>query len=323
MHSSAVVPAEAWKTDMAKFYYGGQAVLEGVMMRGRRSWAVAVRAPDGKIVVKEEKLEGAVYRGGVRKTPFVRGVALLWETLNLGMRALMYSANVALAEEDVQMTTPVMAGTVLTSLVFAIGLFFVVPVLLVGLVDRHISSSLASNLVEGLIRLGLFVAYLALIGLMPDIRRVFAYHGAEHMTINGYEAGAYLDPKEMTGYARAHPRCGTTFLFEVLVLSIFVFALLGRPPMVVRLLSRIVLVPVIASVSYEFLRLGAGAYGNRIVRIILSPFLALQALTTRQPDESMLEVAMVALKRVLVADGVLEPEPEQATIPPTTGSVTT
>jgi uncharacterized protein YqhQ len=291
-----------------KFYYGGQAVLEGVMMRGRRSWAVAVRAPDGKIVVREELLEGAAYGAGVRKTPFVRGIALLWETLNLGMKALMFSANVALAEEDVELTKPMMAGTVLVSLAFTIGLFFVVPVLAVGVVDRHISSSLASNLVEGLIRLGLFVGYLAVIGLMPDIRRVFAYHGAEHMTINGYEAGAYLEPQDMKGYTRAHPRCGTTFLFEVLVLSIFVFALLGRPPMIVRLLSRIVLVPVIASVSYEFLRLAAGAYGHRLVRAFLSPFLALQALTTRKPDASMIEVALVALKRVLVTDGVIPQE---------------
>ena len=294
---------------MAKFFYGGQAVLEGVMMRGRRSWAVAVRAPDGKIVVKEEPLAGAAYGERVRRIPFVRGLALLWETLNLGMRALMFSANVALAEEDVQMTKPMMAGTVLVSLAFAIALFFVVPVLAVGVVDRHISSSLASNLIEGVIRLVIFVLYLAVIGLMPDIRRVFAYHGAEHMTINGYEAGAYLDPREMVGYARAHPRCGTTFLFEVLVLSIFVFALLGRPPMIVRLLSRIVLVPIIASVSYEFLRLGAGAYGNRVVRTLLSPFLALQTMTTRKPDESMLEVAVAALKRVLVADGVIVAEP--------------
>lgn len=291
-----------------KFYYGGQAVLEGVMMRGRKAWAVAVRAPDGTIVVQEEPLHGAVYGAGVRKIPFLRGMALLWETLNLGMRALMFSANVALAEEDTQMTKPMMAGTVLTSIAFAIGLFFVVPVLLVGIVDRHIASSFASNLIEGVIRLAIFIGYLAVIGLMPDIRRVFAYHGAEHMTINGYEAGAYLDKGEMAGYTRAHPRCGTTFLFEVLVLSIFVFALLGRPPMIVRLLSRIVLVPLIASVSYEFLRLAAGAYGHRIVQILLSPFLALQRLTTRQPDDSMLEVAVVALKRVLVADGVIEPD---------------
>jgi uncharacterized protein YqhQ len=293
-----------------KFYYGGQAVLEGVMMRGRRSWAVAVRAPDGKIVVKEEQLTGAVYGAGVRKIPFLRGIALLWETLNLGMQALMFSANVALAEEDVEMTKPMMAGTVLASLAFAIGLFFVLPVLAVGVVDRHIESSFASNLAEGAIRLLIFVGYLAVIGMMPDIRRVFGYHGAEHMTINGYEAGAYLDKSELAAYTRAHPRCGTTFLFEVLVLSIFVFALLGRPPMVVRLISRIVLVPVIASVSYEILRLGAGAYANRIVQMLLSPFLALQTLTTRKPDESMLEVAIVALKSVLATDGVIEAEPD-------------
>lgn len=295
---------------MASFYYGGQAVLEGVMMRGRRSWAVAVRAPNGKIVVKEVPLQGAIYGAGVRKVPFLRGIGLLWETLNLGMQALMYSANVALAEDDVEMTKPMMAGTVLASLAFAVGLFFVLPVLVVGLVDRHISSSFGSNLVEGLIRLGIFVVYLTVIGFMPDIRRVFAYHGAEHKTINGYEAGAMLQPDKIADFSRTHPRCGTTFLFEVLVLSIFVFALLGRPPMLERLLSRVVLVPVIASVSYEFLRLTAGIYGHRVVRVLMSPFLALQALTTRQPDDSMIEVALVALKRVLVTDGVLAAEPE-------------
>ena len=284
------------------------------MMRGRRSWAVAVRAPSGKIVVKEEPLTGAVYGASVRKIPFVRGLGLLWETLELGMRALMWSANVSLAEEDVQLSKPVMAGTVLTSLAFAIGLFFVVPVLAVGLIDRHITSSFASNIIEGVIRLGIFVGYLVLIGFMPDIRRVFAYHGAEHKTINGFEAGAELEAKGVAGYTRAHPRCGTTFLFEVLVLSIFVFALLGRPPMIVRLLSRIVLVPIIASVSYEFLRLGAAHYENPLMRAVLAPFIALQALTTRQPDEGMLEVALVALKRVLVSDGVLAAEPEAATV---------
>jgi uncharacterized protein YqhQ len=294
---------------MARFYYGGQAVLEGVMMRGRSSWAVAVRAPSGKIVVKHEHLTGGVYGSRVARTPFVRGVALLWETLNLGMRALMFSANVSLEEEDVELSKPMMAGTVAMSLIFAIGLFFVVPVLAVGLVDRHITSSFASNLVEGAIRLAIFVAYLVVIGRMPDIARVFAYHGAEHMTINGYEAGATLDAGDLDGYTRAHPRCGTTFLFEVLVLSIFVFSFLGRPPLLERLLSRILLVPVIAAISYEFLRWGAGKYGHPVMRAVLRPFLALQSLTTRKPDAGMLEVATIALKRVLVDDGVLAPEP--------------
>lgn len=297
---------------MAKFYYGGQAVLEGVMMRGRRSWAVAVRAPNGNVVVKEEPLAGAVYGATVRKIPFLRGIALLWETLNLGMQALMYSANVSLAEEDVELSKPMMAGTVLMSLAFAVGLFFVVPVLLVGVVDHRIASSFASNIVEGVIRLGLFVGYLILVGMMPDIKRVFAYHGAEHMTINAYEAGVALQPEHVERFSRKNPRCGTTFLFEVLVISIFVFALLGRPPMLERLLSRIVLVPLIAAVSYEFLRLGANAYRYRIVQMLLAPFIALQQLTTRQPDRGMLEVAIVSLKSCLVADGLLEREPASA-----------
>jgi len=297
---------------MATFYYGGQAVLEGVMMRGRRSWAVAVRAPSGKVVVEEEPLQGAAYGGRVTRTPFLRGIGMLWETLNLGMRALMFSANVALSdgEEEVGLSKPIMASTILVSVAFAVGLFFVLPVLLVGVIDRHIASSFASNVLEGLLRLAIFVGYLVAIGFLPDIRRVFAYHGAEHMTINAYEAGAPLEPKIVAGFSRAHPRCGTTFLFEVLVLSIFVFALIGRPPLVERLLSRVVLVPLIAAVSYEFLKLTAGAYGRPAVRLFLTPFLALQSLTTRPPDERMLEVAITSLKRVLVNDGVLQAEPQ-------------
>lgn len=282
------------------------------MMRGRNAWAVAVRAPSGKIVILEEPLKGAAYGQNVRRIPFLRGVALLWETLNLGMRALMFSANVSLEEEEVQLSKPMMAGTVLFSLALAIGLFFVLPVLLVGMIDKNIESSFASNVVEGVLRLGIFVAYLALIGQMPDIRRVFAYHGAEHMTINAFEAGEPLDPARVAVYTRAHPRCGTTFLFEVLVLSIFVFALLGRPPLIERLLSRIIFVPLLAAVAYELLRLGAGAYTHPVGRVLLSPFLALQKLSTRQPDESMLEVAIFALKRVLIADGVLAAEAQPA-----------
>lgn len=301
---------------MARFYYGGQAIMEGVMMRGRRGWAAVVRAPNGKLVAKEEPLEGALYGSKVKKIPFLRGLALLWETLNLGMRTLLWSANVALAEEQVELSKPMMAGTVATSLAFAIGLFFVVPLLAVGAVDRFITSSFASNLIEGLIRLAVFVGYLAVIGKMPDIARVFSYHGAEHKTINAFEANAPLTPQAVKTFTRAHPRCGTTFLFEVLVISIFVFALLGRPPMLERIISRIVLVPLVAAVSYEFLRLGAGAYHIPLIRILLSPFLALQSLTTREPDEDMIAVAIEALKRVLMMDGAVLTDEAEAEMAP-------
>jgi len=289
---------------MAQFYYGGQAVMEGVMMRGQQSMVVAVRAPDGTILCKEEPLRGAVYGSRIRHIPLVRGVALLWETLALGIRALMWSANVALASEGMELTTPVMTGTLLVSLALGVGLFFVAPVVVVGLADRLIPSSLMSNLVEGVVRLGLFIGYLVLMGRMPDITRVFMYHGAEHKTINAYEAGVPLVPDHVQRFSTAHPRCGTTFLFEVLALSIIVFALLGRPAMEWRILSRIILIPLIASVAYEILRLGASAYGRRSVRVLLAPFLALQSLTTREPDMAQIEVAIAALARVLARDGI-------------------
>jgi uncharacterized protein YqhQ len=283
---------------LSDFHYGGQAVIEGVMMRGRKSMAVAVRDPSGNIILRSEPLSGIMRDGVWPKVPFVRGLVVLWDTLVLGMRTLMYSANVALSEEDVELSTPAILGTLLFSLTVGIGLFFVLPLVIVGLVDRFITSDFVSNL------LSVLLSYLALIGLLPEVRRVFAYHGAEHKTIDAFESGASLDPKRVGSYSTAHTRCGTSFLLVVVVISVVLFAFLGRPPMVWRILSRILLVPVIASISYELIRFSADHRGNPLVRWFILPSLALQRLTTREPDEPMLEVAIAALEPVLAADGV-------------------
>lgn len=227
---------------------------------------------------------------------------MLWDTLVLGMRALMYSANVALEEEEAEMTKPMMWGTVAVAIAFAIGLFFVLPLLLVGIIDQQIESSFTSNLIEGLIRMVIFLAYLWAIGWMSDIRRVFAYHGAEHKCINAMEAKRPWEISEVMPFTTAHPRCGTSFLLVVMLISILIFALLGRPPMEWRILSRILLIPVIAGIAYEFLKFTANHYSNPVIRCIAAPGLALQRLTTREPDESQVEVAMAALKEAIRLD---------------------
>ena len=288
---------------MPSFNYGGQAVLEGVMMRGEHDWAVAVRDPEGKIVVRREPLTAAVYRSRALKLPFVRGLTSLWDSLGLGLNALLWSADVSLEEEGESLSGPMAWGTMAVSLALGLGLFMLLPAFLSGLADKHITSNLASNLLEGAIRLALLVGYMAVIGRMPEIRRVFAYHGAEHKTINAYEAGAELTPEQVETYSTAHYRCGTAFLLSVMVISILLFALLGRPPMVWRIVSRIVLIPVIAGIAYEWIKFTNRHRDKALIRAIAAPNLALQRLSTREPDRSMLEVSIASLKRVLETEG--------------------
>lgn len=281
-----------------RVFYGGQAVLEGVMMRGRRYMAVAVRAPSGRIVVRAEPLPIRLYSGFVGRTPFVRGLTLLWDSLGLGMKALMFSADVATEGEEVQLSKPVQWTTAATALVFGIGLFFVTPVVVGGLAEGASSSGLVGHVVEAVVRLGLLVGYVALIGLMPDIKRVYAYHGAEHMTIHAFEAGDPLVPERIRRYSPAHPRCGTAFLLLVVAISIVVFALVGTPDWWVRILSRILLLPVIAGLAYEVLRFGGAHVEHPLVKLIVAPGLALQALTTRRPDDQQIEVAVAAFEEM-------------------------
>ena len=291
---------------MAKdFYYGGQAVFEGVMMLGRRNLAMAVRRPNGELMLTARPLAG-VYRGKVRRIPFLRGIVILVQTLVLGIRALFESANVSLEEEKQDISGLMAWGIFILSLGFAIAVFFLAPLFLTHLIDPHLGSSLVSNIVEGVIRVAMFLLYLAAINLIPDVRRVFAYHGAEHKTVNAYEDKAPLEVAAVRNYSTAHVRCGTAFLFTVLVIAIIVFALVGHPAMWLRVLSRIVLVPVIASIGYEITHLSARYADNRLVRILLLPGLALQAMTTRQPDDGQLEVAIHALNGAIEADAVPE-----------------
>ena len=285
------------------FYYGGQAVIEGVMMRGRENVAVAVRRPDGEINVTSQPL-ASIYKGHLRNWPFIRGIIVLIETLALGTQAIFHSAKVAAAEEDEKSISPTLLwGGVAIAVAFAVGLFFIVPLLLTRyLVYPYIASALICNIIEGIVRIVIFIAYLKLISLMPDIKRVFAYHGAEHKVVNAYEAGMPLELDYVKNYSTAHTRCGTSFLLAVLVISIIVFALLGRPPLWLGILSRIVLIPVIAALGYEFVRFGAAHSQNWLVRGLLVPGLRLQAMTTGEPNDSQLETALSALKKVIEAD---------------------
>lgn len=288
---------------MSDFHYGGQALIEGVMMRGEANMAAAVRAPDGEIVTEEKPLDSPLYTSRWSKMPFLRGLVMLWDTLSLGYQALMFSANVAMPEEEEELGAGAMAGTLAVSLLFVVGVFFLLPMFLVGLLDRYISSAAVSTLLEGLVRIGLFVGYLGLISLMPDIRRVFAYHGAEHKTVHAYEAGVPLEPQAVQAFSTAHTRCGTSFLLVVMVIYVFLTVLMGRPSIWVRLLSRLVLVPVVAGLSYEWLKFSARHTDHPLVKVMVAPGMALQRLTTREPDDDMVQVAIVALERVLALDG--------------------
>ncbi len=299
---------------MAKSFYGGQAVIEGVMMRGQRQMAVAVRAPSGEIVVHRETLNGPLYHSKVARLPLIRGMVMMWDTLVLGLRTLVFSANVADQQDKEGRTgqSPMPAGVLWGSMLFALGaalaVFFVTPVLVTSLIDRFVASTFLNNLIEKIIRLGLILGYMALIGTMPDIKRVFGYHGAEHKTVNALEAGDPLDVEHVRRHSIEHPRCGTTFLIVVVIVSFFVFLLLGWPQIELRIVSRIVLVPVIAGLAYEFIRFAASNYSNPIVRTIMSPGLAVQRLTTREPDDDMLEIAITAMKTVLASEAAIRDE---------------
>ena len=284
-------------------YYGGQALIEGVMIRGPHSVAVACRRPDGDIAVRRESLSG-VYTGVLRRIPFVRGVIVLWETLALGMRSLVYSSNVALGEEDKEISPISVIGMGLMALALVAVLFFAGPVLLTNWLEDRIGSSVIVVVIEGVVRLVVLLAYLGLIALVPDIRRVYAYHGAEHKSIHALEAGDPLEPPSVQRHPTAHVRCGTSFLLTVVVVSVVVFAVLGSQDLWLRVVSRVALIPVIAALAYELIRLGGRFYGNPVARVLMWPNLALQKLTTRQPDDSQVEVALRALKEVMAAEGM-------------------
>jgi len=284
------------------FRYGGQALIEGVMMRGQENLGIAVRRPDGQLEITSKSLS-RMYKGKLRNTPFVRGIIVLLETIVLGTQIMLYSAQIAASEEEEEMPMAALWGSVAAAFIFAVAVFFVLPLLATRfLIDPHISSALVSNLIEGAIRIGIFIAYLKLIGLMPDIKKVFAYHGAEHKTVNAHDAGMPLELDAVKSYSTAHVRCGTSFTLVVLIIAIFVFALLGRPALWLSIVSRIVLIPVIAAIGYEVVRFGGAHSHNPVVRALLTPGLAMQAMTTKEPDDGQIETAIAALKKAIEAD---------------------
>ena len=279
-------------------FYGGQAVVEGVMMRGRDVWAVAIRRPAGDIHVESHEIDSVAKRHPILRKPFLRGVIALGQALAIGFRALSISARES-APEDEQLTSRQMAVSFVIAAVIFIGLFIVLPAATFGWVDRRIGSSILTNVLEGLFRVGLFLGYLLVIGRAKDIRRVFAYHGAEHKTIAAYEHDDPLTPDRIGPYSTLHVRCGTNFLLIVMVTTIFVFALFGAPGLWWRIGSRLLAIPIIAGLAFELLRLGARYPRSALMRIVMTPGLWLQKITTKPPDDGQIEVAIASFNEVL------------------------
>jgi uncharacterized protein YqhQ len=285
--------------DQKQFHYGGQAVMEGVMIRSRKYIVTALRKPDGSIKIDKQPLSN-LYTGKLRNLPLFRGIIVLIESLVLGIQTLFYSANEALEKEGEKIGGWWIWLMLFVSLAFAVALFFLAPLFLTNLLN--IQDPFVFNLVDGLIRLVIFVLYLFLVSLMPDIKRVFAYHGAEHKTVNGYEAGVPLEPESVKKFSKAHIRCGGSFLFVVLIIAILVFSLVGKPALWILVLSRVLLLPVISALGYEVIYFGARHANNIFVKIILAPGLWVQSITTRHPDNGQLEVAIAAMKAAVEAD---------------------
>lgn len=292
--------------------YGGQALIEGVVMRGTYIVSAAMRRPDGEIIIQTEELKG-IYKSSLRRIPILRGLVILWDSLGLGMRFLLFSANLQAGQEEI-IEGPVLYGTLLFSFFVVILLFFIAPAAIGQLSERLLGlNAWLSNLVEGIIRLLIVVGYIWAIGKQKDIQRVFAYHGAEHKTINAYEAGVDLTSTSVAQQSLVHPRCGTSFLLTLVILSILVFSIIGPLPPFMRITSRILLLPILAGVAYEYIRWAANHLKNPFVRLIIIPNLALQKLTTREPDLTMIEVAIAAFTTLLEKEQNLISEPSIST----------
>ncbi|MHB8629319.1 MAG: DUF1385 domain-containing protein [Aggregatilineales bacterium] len=289
--------------------YGGQAVIEGVMMRDRQHVAIAVRAPDGQIVVREDNLQGSLLTDSMRQMPVLRGVAALIDALGVGTRALLWSAQVSQGNLASKPTSPsdaaneraFAAGIATASIGLTAGLLFAGPAFVSGIIERllGVKGRFAANAIEGAIRLALLVGYLTAVGQLPEGKRLFSYHGAEHKAINAYEAGAPLTPESVARFPLSHPRCGTAFMLTVAALNVAIGALFGRPPLFLRIVLRLLLLPVVAGIAYEAIQFSARNLDNPAIRAIIVPNLLFQRLTTREPDLSMLEVSICALERVL------------------------
>ena len=300
--------AEAAAPSRTNHLYGGQAVLEGVMMRGKDHWAIAVRKPDADIHIESHHIDSVAARYRILRMPFFRGVIALGQALAIGMKALSVSAAQSSPEEE-RPTRGQMAISMVVAMAIFIGVFIVGPAVGFGLLRDEVGSGLLLNILEGVFRVLLFLGYLLLIGQMKDIRRVFQYHGAEHKTIAAYEHGDELVPAEIDKYSTLHVRCGTNFLLLVMVLTIFVFSLFGNPPLFWRILTRVMAIPIIAALAFELLRLGARYQGSLVMRVLMAPGLWLQKITTKPPTTDQIEIAVASFTEVLrvETEGVAEP----------------
>jgi uncharacterized protein YqhQ len=301
--------------------YGGQALIEGVLMRGGSYVAAAFRTPEGDIVVKSEKLSG-IYLSRIKSIPFLRGLVILWDALGLGIRYLTASANVQTGEDE-KIEGPALYLTLGASLGFAVLLFFLAPAAIGHLGERFLGlSNWMSNFLEGIIRLGIVILYIWAIGRMPEIRRVFQYHGAEHKTINAFEAGVELTPANVMKFPLEHPRCGTAFLLTLVIFSILLFSALGPLPVALRLASRVVLLPVLAMIAYEYIRFTASRIKLPVVRFLTRPNIALQRLTTVEPDTSIVEVSIAAFNHMYALEqGKIQPSSEKLILLPSEQSI--
>ena len=310
---------------MPTYSYGGQALIEGVLMRGRDAIAVALRHPDGEIVYATERLDAGFHGTRWSKWPLIRGLVVLYETLVVGTRWLVRSANVQGEEEGVELGKGSIIVMLALTLAAGIGIFFLLPLLVASVTTSGIDNGVVQHLVEGAIRVAIFVGYLLLVSRSAEIRRTFQYHGAEHMTIHALEAGDPLTVNAVRKYPTAHQRCGTEFLVIVILLSIVAFSLVGRQTPVVMVASRILLIPVIAAIGYEILNFGARHRANPLVKVLLYPGLLVQMITTKQPSDDMIEVAIVSMEKALEADGesvpagsaVFDPRPMKFDVPAT------
>lgn len=284
-----------------KFNYGGQAVIEGVMIRGRTAMVTAVRRPSGEITTDVKPLPSTA-TSKPRRIPFIRGVVVLIEAIVLGIQSLYQSANISMEEEGVKISNKAMWGMMAVAVILVVLLFFIAPLFLTNWLSTNIPNTIVFNIIEGVIRLAIFIGYIKLISYMPDIKRVFTYHGAEHKAVNAYEAGVPMEVNAIKEYSRMHVRCGTSFLFLVFIVAIIVFTFVGRQELWLMVVSRIALIPVILGVGYEIIYFGARHAKNWFMKIILAPGLWLQAMTTGEPDDKQLEVAIAAVNKAVAID---------------------
>ncbi len=291
-----------------RYAYGGQALIEGVLMRGRDAIAVALRDPSGQIVVATERLDSGVHGSPVAKWPFIRGLVVLYETLIVGTRWLIRSANVQAAEQDVELGKKSIAAMLIVTFGVAIAVFSLLPLFISSVATSGVEQGWAQPALEGLIQVAIFLGYLTLVSRTEDIHRVFQYHGAEHMTIHALEAGDPLTVDEVRKYPTAHHRCGTEFLVILVLLSIFAFSFVGRQEPLVMIATRLLGIPILAAVGYEVLKLGARYRHNPVMRVVMYPGILVQMITTKRPTDDMIEVAIVSMEEALSADGNAIPE---------------